>query len=89
MRRVEDRELLVTDLNTRVLQRLLRVTTALSGAASAASGTTRERVLTQVDELDDLVRELRRAVWANPGRPPGTEDAADVPAGEVPPARAP
>jgi GAF domain-containing protein len=89
LRRVEDRELLIADLNTRVLQRLLRVTTALSGAASAAGGTTRERVVTQVDELDDLVRELRRAVWANPARPPETGDAADVPVGEVPPARAP
>jgi len=80
LRRVEDRELLVADLNTRVLQRLLRVGTALSGAASAAGGATRDRVLAQVDELDDLVRELRRAVWKDPA-------AAEVPADEVPPAR--
>ncbi|NMO89455.1 GAF domain-containing protein [Actinomycetospora sp. TBRC 11914] len=72
LRRVEDRELLVADLNTRVLQRLLKVGTALSSAASAADGATRDRVLAQVDELDDLVRELRRAVWRSPPGAGGT-----------------
>ncbi|MCD2195832.1 GAF domain-containing protein [Actinomycetospora endophytica] len=86
LRRVEDRESLVADLNTRVLQRLLRVGTALSSAASAAQPPTRDRVLAQVDELDDLVRELRRAVWQAPGRDAA---GADVPGGQAPPARLP
>ena len=89
LRRVEDRELLVADLNTRVLQRLLRVGTALSGAASVADPATRDRVLAQVDELDDLVRELRRAIWAGPEEDDGTAPVAEVPSGEVPPARPP
>jgi GAF domain-containing protein len=89
LRRVEDRELLVADLNTRVLQRLLRVGTALTSAGSVAGGTTRDRVLAQVDELDALVRELRRAVWSGPGPERKGSDDASVAVGEVPPARSP
>ncbi|WP_026204481.1 GAF domain-containing protein [Actinomycetospora chiangmaiensis] len=66
LRRVEDREALVADLNAQVLQRLLRVGSALAGAAAAADGAVRARVLDQIDELDDLVRGLRRTVWAAP-----------------------
>ena len=88
LRRLEDRELLVADLNTRVLQRLLRVGTALSGAASATDRATRDRVLAQVDELDDLVRELRRVVWKGP-RPGNAVPSPEGPADEVPPARTP
>ena len=40
------------------------------------------RVLAQVDELDDLVRELRRSVWKDPA-------TGEIPADEVPPARTP
>jgi GAF domain-containing protein len=89
LRRVEDREALVADLNSRVLQRLLRVGTALTGAASSADAASRDRVLAQVDELDSLVRELRRTVWqARPGDHDPTGDAPDH-AVEVPPSRAP
>jgi GAF domain-containing protein len=89
LRRVEDREALVADLNSRVLQRLLRVGTALTGAASSADAASRDRVLAQVDELDSLVRELRRTVWqARPGDHGPTGDAPDH-AVEVPPSRAP
>ncbi|HEY2224086.1 GAF domain-containing protein [Actinomycetospora sp.] len=84
LRRVEDRELLVADLNTRVLQRLLLVGTALSSAASAASGATQDRVLAQVDELEDLVRELRRAIWKGPAEGP----LVASPPEEAPPALA-
>ncbi|HEY2194275.1 MAG TPA: GAF domain-containing protein, partial [Actinomycetospora sp.] len=89
LRRVEDREALVADLNTRVLQRLLRVGTALTSAASAADVPTRDRVLAQVDELDALVRELRRAVWQAPSADRAAGDGAALPGREVPPARAP
>ncbi|MCD2187398.1 GAF domain-containing protein [Actinomycetospora soli] len=68
LRRVEDREALVADLNAQVLQRLLRVGSGLAGAAAAADGPVRARVLDQIDELDDLVRELRRTVWADADR---------------------
>lgn len=64
LRRVEDREQLVANLNTQVLQRLLKVGSALAGAAAASEGGARTRVLDQIDELDRLVRELRRTVWA-------------------------
>lgn len=66
LRRVEDRERLVADLNSQVLQRLLKVGSALAGAAAATDGGARTRVLDQIDELDRLVRELRRTVWASP-----------------------
>lgn len=89
LRRVEDREALVADLNTRVLQRLLRVGTALTSAASAAAAPSRDRVLAQVDELDALVRELRRTAWQAPSEGRGTGDGAALLDGEVPPARAP
>jgi GAF domain-containing protein len=88
LRRVEDRELLVADLNSRVLQRLLRVGTALSAAASAADRATRDRVLAQIDELDDLVRELRRAVWRGPRRDADGPDVTPARPEEVPRPRA-
>jgi GAF domain-containing protein len=68
LRRVEDREALVADLNAQMLQRLLKVGSALAGTAAAADGVVRARVLDQIDELDDLVRGLRRTVWAGPER---------------------
>lgn len=71
VRRVEDRERLIADLDTQILQRLLRVGWALAAAAAAADGGAdgrardgaRARLLDQIDVIDRLVHELRRTVW--------------------------
>ncbi|HSK60413.1 MAG TPA: GAF domain-containing protein [Actinomycetospora sp.] len=63
VRTLEDREQLVLALSEQVLQRVQRVGLALTGTAARADPLLRDQLLTQVAELDDVIRAVRDTVF--------------------------
>ncbi|HSK57445.1 MAG TPA: GAF domain-containing protein, partial [Actinomycetospora sp.] len=63
VRDLEEREQLVLALSEQVLQRVQRVGLALTSSAASADPTLRDHLLTQVAELDDVLRTVRDTVF--------------------------
>jgi len=62
---LEDRDRIARDLHDLVIQRLFATGLSLQGLdARVVDGTVRERLGRAVDELDETVREIRRAIFA-------------------------
>jgi two-component system, NarL family, sensor histidine kinase DevS len=81
LRLVEDRAQIAEDLRHRVIQRLFGHGLALQAAASRATNpNTRTAIEAQIDEVDDIIHDIRAAIFTLNPAAPGSPAPADRPA---------
>jgi signal transduction histidine kinase len=61
---VEDRERIARDLHDTVIQRLFATGLGLQGAAAGADPSTARRLAAAVDDIDDVIRDIRSTIFA-------------------------